>query len=174
MDNKTLITVCGEDKPGVIAALTGTLFDLGSNLADTSFQSVAGQFDFRAEAGFPDGTPPEDIEAALVAIPLIAGAGLSVVRFEAPETDAVDQQSTHLIRVIGEDRPGLVARLSEVLTSYHANILRMHSSQHEDQATTQYATEFHVSVPKETETALDNALSNLAGSMRLTLSFNVQ
>lgn len=174
MGNLVLITARGQDQVGLIASLTGALFDLGANLEDTSFHSIAGQFDYQASGLFPEGLTTSEIEAALRDIEQLETVDLSVTLTGEAVIQSSDATVTHLISVRGTDRPGLVARISEVLTQYQANIVRMNSHKLDQAGAPSYATHFSVCVGDAQEKALDNALSNLAGSLRLTLVFAAQ
>ncbi len=80
-----------------------------------------------------------------------------------------DARVTHVVKITGGDRPGLVAGMSEVLVKYNVNIVRMNSHRISTGAGTEYKTSFAVSIPKQERDAVEAALYNTAGSLRLDL-----
>ena len=43
-DNWYMLTLIGEDKPGIVAAVTQSLYELGLNLGETSMLRLGGNF----------------------------------------------------------------------------------------------------------------------------------
>nr|WP_281500835.1 ACT domain-containing protein [Kordiimonas marina] len=74
---------------------------------------------------------------------------------------------THVVEISGGDRPGLVARISEVLMEYGANIVRMSSKRIPSKDGFDYRTRFAISAGPERFEQLESALYNTAGSLRL-------
>ena len=63
MATTALISILCPDRIGLVAAIAGRLFDLGGNLADTTFAVLGGGAEFTAVCEFPEGVTPETIEA---------------------------------------------------------------------------------------------------------------
>jgi len=53
MDTVALISVLCEDNPGLIAAITGRLYDIGANLGDTTFAVLGGAAEFTGVCELP-------------------------------------------------------------------------------------------------------------------------
>lgn len=167
---KFLISVIGLDTVGVVSAVTNYLFEAGANLADSSFAVLGEGFEFSCVAEFGALLSQEEVSAGLGAIDLLQDAKISVTRFPFELLRGETGQITHLVEITGGDRPGLVARISEVLVEYGANIVRMSSRRISSVDGFDYRTRFAVNVIGAREDALENALSNTAGSMRLLCS----
>ena len=166
-----LISVIGRDQVGVVSEVTGFLFDVGANLADSSYAVLGQGFEFSAVAAFGAGQAIEDISAGLSALPLLADARITVVPFDFATTRGDSATITHTVEITGGDRPGLVARISEVLMDYGANIVRMSSKRHvDDEGTAHYRTRFAVCIDSGRASAVEAALYNTAGSLRLECS----
>ena len=59
------ITVIGTDQPGIVAAVTRVLFDVGCNLEDISSTILRGHFSMTMIAHCPDGVDEGAIEQRL-------------------------------------------------------------------------------------------------------------
>src|SRR5207245_2576224 len=57
----------GADRPGIVAAVTGGLFQLGGNLLDTSMTILSGHFAMMLLVETPEGIDEAQIEQALAA-----------------------------------------------------------------------------------------------------------
>ncbi|SDD57502.1 MULTISPECIES: glycine cleavage system protein R [Kordiimonas] len=166
-----LISIIGRDQTGVVSAVTGYLFEIGANLADSSFAVLGEAFEFSCIATFEADTSREDLEKGLAELALLNGARITVSSFHYDLERGADGEITHLVEIKGGDRPGLVARISEVLVDYDANIVRMSSRRVPlDDGAFDYRTRFAVNVPAGREAALEAALYNTAGSLRLECS----
>ena len=166
-----LISIIGRDQVGVISDVTGYLFDIGANLADSSYAVLGQGFEFSAVASFGVGQAIEDVTAGLSALPLLEDARISVVPFDFATARRDSATITHTVEITGGDRPGLVARISEVLMDYNANIVRMSSKRHVDEeGNAHYRTRFAICIDGERVSAVEAALYNTAGSLRLECS----
>ena len=122
-DNWYMLTLIGEDKPGIVAAVTKVLFDLGMNLGETSMLRLGGNFTImmmvsgrQAEAELYSGLEPV-IETQ--------GMRLHVDPIQA-------RLHEHLlpniqVTVSGADRAGIVAQVTAALAAAGCNILDLES-----------------------------------------------
>jgi len=166
-----LISIIGRDQTGLVSEVTGYLFEIGANLADSSFAVLGEAFEFSCVATFDAEADQGELEKGLAALELLAGARITVSAFGYDLERSDTGEITHLVEIKGGDRPGLVARISEVLVDYDANIVRMSSRRVPlDDGSYDYRTRFAVNVPKGREGALEAALYNTAGSLRLECS----
>lgn len=163
-----LISIVGKDSVGVISAVSSYLFDIGANLADSSYAVLGEGFEFSAIAAFGAVEDTGEIAAGLSELELLAGARIEVSPFDFATARGETATISHTVEITGGDRPGLVARISEVLVDYDANIVRMSSKRHVDaDGEAHYRTRFAINVSDERKPALEAALVNTAGSLRL-------
>jgi len=166
-----LISIVGRDQTGVVSAVTGYLFEIGANLADSSFAVLGEAFEFSCVATFGSDISREDVETGLAELEQLSGARITVSAFQYDLMRGAGGEITHLVEIKGGDRPGLVAGISEVLMAYDANIVRMSSRRVPlDDGALDYRTRFAVNVPEGRAAALEAALYNTAGSLRLECS----
>jgi glycine cleavage system transcriptional repressor len=168
--NTFLISVMGLDRVGVVSAVTSYLFEIGANLADSAYAVLGKGFEFSCVAEFEAAGAAEEVEDGLKSLELLAGARISVTPFQFDLVHGESGRITHTVEITGGDRPGLVARVSEVLVDYGANIVRMSSRRTASDEGFDYRTRFAINVEGARLDALKNALSNTAGSMRLNCS----
>jgi glycine cleavage system transcriptional repressor len=126
---RAVVTAVGVDQPGIVAALTGALMELGCNLEDSSMSMLQGNFAVLLVIALPAGVDAKAAEAALgsAADPL----GLLVTvrplptgprSTEVPATGAGYGQ-VFAFSVHGADRPGIVHRATQALAAVGGNIV---------------------------------------------------
>lgn len=160
-----LISVFCPDRTGLVAAITGHLFDIGANLGDTSFAMLGSGAEFSSVCDLPAEITPEEVERDLAALPELERARVSVRAYELDAAHGPAGRVTHRVVVSGGDRPGLVARLSEVFGQFKANIVRMDAQRLPEQGL--YVTRFAVAIPDRAEACL-NTVANTAGELNLS------
>ncbi|QIK67235.1 amino acid-binding ACT protein [Nocardioides sp. HDW12B] len=105
-----VLTVLGDDRPGLVSAVSAALDSHGASWERSRMARLAGKFAGVVEVGAPDGTVGDlvtDLEA-------LSSTGLTVVveRTDAPEA----AEPTRLtLDLVGSDRPGIVASISSLL-----------------------------------------------------------
>ncbi|GAC1383209.1 MAG: amino acid-binding protein [Marmoricola sp.] len=112
------ITVLGHDRPGIIAATTHALADLGVNIEDSSMTLLRGHF---AMTLVTDGAIGVDDAAAALAF-LETDGSLTVTVREVPDEDEADRGAPFVLSVHGGDRPGIVARIVGVVAEAAGNV----------------------------------------------------
>ncbi|MEJ2585986.1 MAG: HAD-IB family phosphatase [Deltaproteobacteria bacterium] len=117
------LSAIGLDEPGLMSAITKKILDLGGNIIDVEENARRGLFsislviDFSSaelgEATIMDGL--RDIER---------DTDLRVMLHAHPEEGLADsgKKENHLVTVLGLDRPGIIARISEFFHQHRINI----------------------------------------------------
>lgn len=169
MTQTVLVSLSCPDRTGLVAAVTGALFDLGANLGDATFAVLGEAAEFTALCEVPDDVSVQEIEGALSALPEAAGGQLSVTPFTLAPLHGPSGRITHRITVSGGDRPGLIARLAEVFGQYKANIVRLNAERVPEGAGTRYVVRIAISLPDADAAAACLAtVSNTAGELGLS------
>lgn len=122
MEQIVVITAVGQDRPGIIAALAGAVFDLGGNLDDATMTRLHGAFAAMVAARVPESVTVEGVRAALV--PVGERLGLSVTVQGVADEQAEAAPDT-LIAVYGADKPGIVHAVAARLAGCGVNITDM-------------------------------------------------
>ncbi|MFQ5533201.1 MAG: glycine cleavage system protein R [Sphingomonadales bacterium] len=166
-----LIAITAPDRVGLISTITARLFDLGINLADTSFAVLGSGCEFTCVAQAPVEVSVKDVKNELVELDVLKGADISVSAYRYQPGHAESARVTHRISVGGGDRPGLIARLSEVFVEFDANVVRMNSTRNElKSGEAVYRTCFDISIPEARAASCLAAVSNTAGQLNLDCS----
>ncbi|GIX05811.1 MAG: amino acid-binding protein [Candidatus Poribacteria bacterium] len=119
-----IITVMAKDRPGIIAAITRTLFEMGGNVTELSQTVMRGYFTIILSASLPPGWEPEEIKKRIEAAEPEMELSAYVRRYDPvplfvpKETD----QGAYILTVQGKDRPGIIAQVSTYLASQGINI----------------------------------------------------
>ena len=162
-----LISIVCEDRPGLIAGVTGRLYDLEINLGDTAFAVLGGGAELTLLAKLPDRLGLEELERELRALPELKDAKLTVTPFGYRGSHDERARITHRIEIIGEDSPGLIARLSEALPGFGANIVWLNSESLEGPSGARFVLRMAIWVPDEKADACLATVANTAGQMNL-------
>ena len=163
-----LISVLCPDRIGLVAAIASRLFDLGGNLADTTFAVLGGGAEFTAVCEFPEGVALETVEAELCGLPELKDADVTVSSFDLAPVHGPSGQITHRITVSGGDRPGLIARLCEVFVQFKANIVRLNAERIPGPGNDQYVVNMAVWIPEASARSCLATVANTAGELGLS------
>ena len=139
--SRVALTAVGTDQPGIVAALTGVLVDVGCNLEDSTMSILGGQFAVLLVLETPTGVDAAGIETALAPVAerldLVvvvrpahrdrtdgaAGAGAGAgAGPEADEGRAVEG-TTFSFAIHGADRPGIVHVATTALADAGGNVV---------------------------------------------------
>ena len=141
------VTVVGNDKPGIVAAVARSLYEAGCNLDDATSTILHGHFSMVLIVRAPDGASAGEIESKLQgdASPL----DLVVTVRPVENVDTPIAPPTHVVSVYGADRPGIVYRVAEALAKGGANITDLASRVIGDEQAPVYALMLEVAVPED-------------------------
>lgn len=117
------IAAIGRDRPGIVAAVTEVLYDLGCNVEDSSMTLLRGNFAMMLVVASPD-TDAATVSAALQ--PVCERLDLTSSVLEVDDRAGVPQPS-HVLTVYGADRPGILFRTCALLAELGVNITDLDS-----------------------------------------------
>jgi glycine cleavage system transcriptional repressor len=123
MTDWTMLTLVGQDRPGIVARVTRALYRAGCNLGEASMIRLGGSFTILLMVSGGPG------QAELEALLAPEAAALSLRVHLDPVQGGLHQ---HLVpnvqvRVTGADRTGIVAEVTERLADQGFNILELES-----------------------------------------------
>ncbi|HET6938172.1 MAG TPA: ACT domain-containing protein [Nocardioides sp.] len=112
-----VMTVFGDDRPGVISAISGPITRLGGNWERSQLARLAGKF-----AGIVEASVPDERYAALVAeLTALEDLHVTIEGEDLPESEAAEGEG-FLLELLGNDHPGIVAEVSAVLAEHGVSI----------------------------------------------------
>lgn len=171
------ITVTGKDRPGIISALTGTIYKVGGNLEDASMTILEGEFamivlvDLKSKSTYPK------IQSQLSQLSRRMGLRVSIegikyrlVRGEKHRSGTIPW----IVSVLGKDRAGIVYQVSKALSDFGLNITDLNSKIIGKGRETSYALVLEVDIPRKNSpvTSLKNKFQMLQKKLGVTIAFH--
>jgi glycine cleavage system regulatory protein len=168
MRTSLVLTILGDDKPGIVEQLSNHVLAAGANWEESRMARLAGKF-----AGLLRVTVEADRATALAAnLTSLQQAGLTVV-----VEPGADQQTTTTralrLQIVGNDHPGIVRDISRLLVQQQVNIEELETEVTSAPMSGEalFRARAHLRVPATTTVdALVGALEALAGEMMIDLS----
>ena len=116
------VSAIGADRPGIVAAVTGVLYEKGCNLEDTEMAVLRGHFAMMLVVSAPAGLTASTLETALTEA---AGTGDLLVAVRAIDDDVPSSPpgDRWSVAVYGADHPGIVHGVTQLLAEAGANIV---------------------------------------------------
>ena len=119
------ITAVGADRPGIVAAITEALLDVGGNLADARAALLRGSFAMVLVVDLPGDRGEDAVRERLAPVAEELGLGLWIGPASAVGEEATGEAV--VLSVYGADRPGIVHAFSGALSDAGANIVDLSS-----------------------------------------------
>ncbi len=162
-----LVSIFCRDRVGLIAAITGRLFDIGINLGDTTFAVLGEGAEFTAICQLPEEISVQNVETELRSLAELADGEITVSPFHLGSVHASGGRITHRFEFTGSDQPGLIDRLSDQFQSVGANIVRMNGEHVPAPYGDEFVLRFAVFIPEERVSSCLAAVDNTAGALRV-------
>jgi glycine cleavage system regulatory protein len=117
MKSYLVMTVLGNDRPGLVSSLADTVASHGGNWLESRMARLAGQFAgiVRIECA------PDTVDALIHELQTPGRSGLTITAVREEEDETIDRR-TLVVDVVGNDRPGIVRELSAAVASAGGNI----------------------------------------------------
>lgn len=118
-----VLTAIGDDRPGLVSALSSTLSAHGAGWERSQMARLAGQFAGIVEVAVPSGRTDDllrDLEALRA-----DGLAVTATRTAPPLPEPAQRLA---LTVVGADRPGIVAEISAVLSEHGVSIEELGTS----------------------------------------------
>ncbi len=118
MQRSLVMTVIGQDRPGLVDSVAGLVAEHGGNWLESRMSRLGGQF-----AGILRVEVPGENEAPLVAaLKKLESQGLTVVVHPDQPTPPAASARQSVLEIVGQDRPGIVSEISHALASFGVNV----------------------------------------------------
>lgn len=117
-----MVAAIGDDRPGVVAAVSGVLVEQGCNLSDAQMAVLQGHASMMLVVDCPPSLEPEALQASLAEGLRDLGHDIWVRPLSAgPEPTGSDD--LWVVSVHGADRPGVVFEVSRLLADAGINVV---------------------------------------------------
>ncbi len=123
MSHWNLLTLVGDDRPGIVAQVTRTLYQIGCNLGEASMLRLGKNFTIMLMVSSEE--PGESVLAALA--PITVKLGLQVHCHPVAAGVRQHPVPNFQVCVSGADRAGIVAEVTTILAAQGFNILALES-----------------------------------------------
>ncbi len=164
-----VLTILGEDRPGLVDSIANTIADHGGNWVESRMAHLAGQFAgiLRVEVAI------EQTEALTAAIQALTAVGLESIVHTNPVIQATSDNPVVRLALTGQDRPGIVREISRVLTTLAVNVEELNTECHRAANTGQalFHADAQLRLPAGVTTdTLREALEQVAADMMVDIS----
>lgn len=123
MQRTLVMTVIGEDRPGLVDSVASVVAEYGGNWLESRMSRLGGQF-----AGIVRVEVPEDREHPLVyALKNLDAEGLIVVVSVDRPAPTATRRTFSVLEIVGQDRPGIVQQISHALAEFGVNVEELHT-----------------------------------------------
>jgi glycine cleavage system regulatory protein len=118
MHRLLVMTVIGQDRPGLVDSVAGLVAEHGGNWLESRMSRLGGQFAgiLRVEV------PPEREKSLVVALEGLASCGLTVVVHPDQPKPVSKNERLSVLEIVGQDRPGIVRQISHAIAGFGINV----------------------------------------------------
>ena len=118
MSTSIVLTVVSDDHPGIVESLSEVLAEHGGNWAESSMMSLAGKFAGILLVQVPD----EQADQLVSALESLDSNGMQIVAQRSAAAVRVEESREYSIELVGQDHPGIVHEITEVLARHGINV----------------------------------------------------
>ena len=168
METSYIVTFIGDDRPGLVEALSQVIESHQGNWLESRLSQLGGKF-----AGLVLVALPEDNGAALeAALKELSASGLSVRVTPATAVGAKRTGRSIVLTIIGPDRLGIVREISRALAQRQVNVVEMDSeiSSAPMSAEMMFTARIEAEIPEHIDLDdLEDSLEDIANQMTLEI-----
>lgn len=122
MTTYLVLTVIGDDKPGLVEALSRVIDSNAGNWLESSMSQLAGKFAGILRVSVAE-TEAEKLIAALQGL----STDLKLVIEKASADSTGDPSQTVTMNLVGNDRPGIIREISSALAGLSVNVEKLNT-----------------------------------------------
>lgn len=173
MSKTVVLTGTGRDQVGIVAKLTGALFDQGCNLLDSSMTLLRGEFAIILMVQLAENQSLNSLAAKLKEFQQSMGLTIHLRELSAEELKSTEPAANpHIISVYGADKPGIVAGVTKVLADFKINISDVQTTSTKNENGDVFVMVLEVAVPENIVKTFPSELKDL--EKRLGVDITVQ
>lgn len=170
--NKITVSIIGQDRPGILSAVTKILHENHCNLEDVNQTILQSVFGALFIVSMPDGMDEQTLKARLIAGLTDMHLHVFVKGFMGGEkVPPICEQ--YVITTLGPDQQGLVEAISTVLATYEVNITSLKAVFKGGENPIDNVMIFEVDVPRALDMQMLRDILE-ASAQRLALDINIQ
>lgn len=137
MKKQMIISVMSKDRPGVIADITGAIYELDGDLADLNQSVLCGYLNMILIASFEEAVTAEDVVAKIshIRTPVKFEVSIKVMDEPISVCDMPLPAETYIMTANGKNKSGLVHSVSQFCYTHNINIRDLATTLRDDQYT---------------------------------------
>jgi len=169
---KFVLSVLGQDRPGIVALVTKILAQNNCNIEDLTQTILQSEFAAIIIFTSPEGSALENLEKDLQT--KLSPLDLSM-KIKPMHSRRAEQKTSQpfVVTTLGRDRVGQIARLSEAIRDLNCNITKINAINRSELYPDKIVMIFEIDVPRDTDiNELKKAVDRAAEEMQL--GFSVQ
>ena len=143
------VSAVGRDRPGIVAAISAVLLELGGNIDDSQMSILHGHFAVMLIVSLPDEVSGEELAQRLE--PVRDELGLEGLAVSGLDDLSPAATPTHVLTVYGADHPGIVHAVSSTLAERGVNITDLRTKRTGDEDAPVYVMVMEIAVPESPE-----------------------
>ena len=169
MQRLLVMTVIGQDRPGLVESVAALVVEHGGNWLESRMSRLGGQF-----AGILRVEVPGENESPLVAaLKKLESWGLTVVVHPDQPKPLRASARQSVLNIVGQDRPGIVREISHALASFGVNVdeLETECASAAMSGETLFKAHARLSIPESCDTAqIRQQLERIAADLIVEIS----
>ena len=124
MSSQIILTLMGRDQPGLVESVASVVAKHEGNWLESRMCQLGSQFAGILRISVEE----ENLSALTEALDALSGNGLAVTYKSEPAGEAIGAaKSLATFEVMGQDRPGIVSRITQVLAGLGVNVEELHT-----------------------------------------------
>lgn len=137
MRKQMIISVMSKDRPGIIADITGAIYQLGGDVADLNQTVLCGYLTMILSASFDSEVTKEDLLASISHIETSCKFEVSIKELspDQEEEDLEPPEDSYILTVQGPNKAGIVHGISLFCFNHNINIFDLATTLRNDQYT---------------------------------------
>jgi len=137
MRKQMIISVMSKDRPGIIADITGAIYQLGGDVADLNQTVLCGYLTMILSVSFTPEVTKEDLLASISHIKTSSRFEVSIKELDPKQQDKVPgpPEETYILTVQGPNKTGIVHGVSLFCYNHNINIFDLATTLRNDQYT---------------------------------------
>jgi len=170
MPNEYVLTMTAANRAGILSAVTRAMSELGGDLRELSQTVVRGYFTMIFSAEFPDNLGEDVIRAHVedTCRPFEIVVGLKSPAADGLPVPTADSTVVHTLRIGGDNRQGVLQKISSAISVHNADIVGMHAIRTRQNAGFEMV--MKVAVPRDFDiTRLAQSIADLACEGAITV-----
>jgi glycine cleavage system transcriptional repressor len=124
--NKTILSILGRDRPGIVAAVSKIIFEQNCNIENISQTILQSEFTGIFIVSMPENLPLDALQNCLKDKLTVLDLHVQIKPMQPQRpSPAARLNEPYVITTKGPDRKGLVAGITEIIAKYDANITNL-------------------------------------------------